>query len=78
MTALTQSDIDALKKAIALGQRRVRYAGSGGSSYEAEYQSVADMLKALAYAENELASESAKRPASTFAVFDRGDADDRS
>ncbi len=66
-TALTQTDIDKLEKAIARGIRRVQY-----TSGTVEYQSTADMLKALAYAKDAIATASAKQTTSTLAVFDRG------
>jgi hypothetical protein len=65
-TALTQTDIDKLEKAIARGVTRVEY--SNGS---VTYQSVSDMLKALAYAQNAIATASNKQVPSTLAVFDR-------
>lgn len=46
--AWTQSDIDALKAAMAQGVKRVRY-----TSGEVEYQSLADMEKLLARMERE-------------------------
>lgn len=64
--ALSQTDIDKLKKAIAKGVRKVEY-----TSGSVEYQSVPDMLKALAFAENEIAGGSQKNTPSTLAVFMR-------
>jgi hypothetical protein len=63
MAALTQADVDKLKLAIARGVRSVTYA-----SGTVVYQSTADMLRALAFAEQELAG---KHPPSTLAVFGR-------
>jgi hypothetical protein len=51
--AYTQDDIDRLKAAIAQGIRRVR----SSSGREIEYQSVADMERAIAAMERELAEE---------------------
>lgn len=65
-TALTQTDIDKLEKAIARGVMRVEY--SNGS---VTYQSTSDMLKALAYAQNAIASAANKQVPSTLAVFCR-------
>ncbi len=64
--ALTQSDVDKLKKAIARGVLKVEYANESVT-----YQSIDQMLKALAFAENDIASTSNKSPASTLAVFGR-------
>ncbi|HEY4775893.1 MAG TPA: hypothetical protein VIH40_13865 [Xanthobacteraceae bacterium] len=66
-TTLTQSDIDKLEKAIARGVLRVEYAQGSVT-----YQSIDDMLKALAYAKNAIAAASDKQTPSTLAVFDRG------
>lgn len=65
-TALTQSDIDKLEKAIARGLLRVEY-----SSGSVTFQSTADMLKALAYAKDAIAAAGDKQTPSTLAVFDR-------
>lgn len=65
-TALTQDDVDKLEKAIARGVRTVQYA-----THSVTYQSTSDMLKALDYAKQQLASASDKRPPSTLASFDR-------
>lgn len=66
MAALSQSDVDKLKKAIARGVLRVEYA-----TESVTYQSIDQMLKALAFAENEVASASNKTVPSTLAVFSR-------
>ncbi len=67
MAALTQTDIDKLKRAIAKGLRRVEY-----PSGTVEYQTTDDMLKALAFAEADLAgTSSARNTPSTLAVFGR-------
>lgn len=64
--ALTQTDIDKLKKAIARGVLRVEYANESVT-----YQSIDQMLKALAFAENDVASASQKNTSSTLAVYGR-------
>lgn len=65
--ALTQTDIDKLKRAIAKGVRKVEY-----PSGAVEYQSIDDMLKALAFAEADVAGTSSSRNTpSTLAVFGR-------
>ena len=67
MSALTQTDIDKLKKAIARGVLRVEYANESVT-----YQSVDQMLKALAFVEAEFAgASSVNRVPSTLAVFGR-------
>ncbi len=67
MSALEQTDINKLKKAIARGVLRVEYANESVT-----YQSVDQMLKALAFAEAEFAGSSAvSRVPSTLAVFGR-------
>lgn len=48
--AWTQSDLDAIEKAIATGARRVRY-----QTHEVEYQSIGDMLKVRQIIKDELA-----------------------
>lgn len=64
--ALSQTDVDKLKTAIARGVQRVEYA-SGAVTY----QSVDQMLKALAFAENDIASAANKSTPSSLAVFGR-------
>ena len=64
--ALTQTDIEKLEKAIVRGVLRVEY-----QNESVTYQSTEQMLKALAYAKNELAGTSQKAPPSTLAVFGR-------
>jgi hypothetical protein len=51
--AWTQTDIDRLKAAIALGTRKVEF-GSGETRRVQEYQSIDAMLKALAVMEAEV------------------------
>ncbi len=48
--AFTQSDVDSLKSAIARGARRVRINGE-----EVEYASMAELMRALALVEQEVA-----------------------
>ena len=64
--ALSQIDIDRLEKAIAKGVRKVEY-----STGSVEYQSIPDMLKALAFAQNQIAGAGQKNTPSTLAVFTR-------
>ena len=52
----SQSDIDALKSAMAKGHKRVRY-----TSGEVEYQSVDDMRKILADMEREVNPDASSR-----------------
>lgn len=52
--ALTQSDVDAIKAAIASGVSRVKFA----DGREVEYRSTSDMMTALALAQNEVAGSS--------------------
>ena len=66
MAALTQADIDKLKRAIASGVKSVTY-----SSGTVTYQSTEEMLKALRFAENDLAAVGDKSTPSTLAVFGR-------
>ena len=67
MTILSQSDVDKLTKAIARGVLKVRY-----DNEEVTYQSTEQMLKALVFAEAELAGTSAtSKVPSTLAVFGR-------
>lgn len=65
-TALTQSDVDKLERAIALGVRTVQYANGSVS-----YQDTASMLRALAYAKNQLLAAAQQMTPSTLAVFGR-------
>ena len=66
MTALMQTDIDRLEKAIARGVKTVQY-----TDHSVTYQSIDDMLKALQYAKQQLAAAGSKQPPSTLAIFDR-------
>lgn len=66
MAALTQADVDKLKRAIASGVKTVQY-----QSGSVTYQSTEEMLRALSFAENELRSSDDQRTASTLAVFGR-------
>ncbi|MDQ2084709.1 hypothetical protein RA307_31395 [Xanthobacteraceae bacterium Astr-EGSB] len=65
-TSLTQTDVDRLEKAITRGVLRVEYA-----DHSVTYQSIDKMMKALAYARQQLAGPADRRPPSTYAVFDR-------
>lgn len=66
MAALTQADVDKLKRAIASGVRTVQY--SAGS---VTYQSTAEMLRALDFAVNDLLASADQKTPSTLAVFGR-------
>jgi hypothetical protein len=44
--AFTQADIDAVDRAIATGELRVRLSAPGGSYREVEYRSMDDLIKA--------------------------------
>jgi hypothetical protein len=44
--SFTQSDIDAIDRAIATGELRVRFSAPGGSYREVEYRSMDDLIKA--------------------------------
>jgi hypothetical protein len=63
--AYSQTDIDNLKAAIASGARRVKF-GAGPDQREIEYNSLADMERALALMQNEIAGQ-AKGPFVTYA-----------
>ena len=64
--ALSQTDVDKLKRAIASGVRSVTY-----SSGTVTYQSTAEMLRALAFAENQMRTAAEQMTPSTLAVFGR-------
>ena len=64
--AWTQSDIDALKTAMAQGVKRVRYA-----SGEVEYQSLSEMRQLLAMMRAEV-SPAEVAPRRTVARFESG------
>lgn len=66
MAALTQSDVDKLKRAIASGVRTVQYAAGSVS-----YQTTEEMLRALTFAENDLRASSDQATPSALAVFGR-------
>lgn len=68
MAGLSQSDIDKLKKAIASGVKVVEFAPGRSVTY----QSTEAMIKALAFAENDIAGAANKNTPSSFAVFTRG------
>lgn len=65
--AWTQTDIDALKEAIASGLLSVQYTDNS-----VRYQSTSDQLAALAAMEAEVAGESGSGSRSTFAGFQSG------
>lgn len=44
--SFSQADIDAIDRAIATGELRVRFSGPGGSYREVEYRSVDELIKA--------------------------------
>lgn len=54
MALWTESDVIALKAAIATGTKRVKFV-SGETSRETEFQSLAEMLKLLGIMESEVA-----------------------
>ncbi len=65
-TALTQTDLDKLDRAIALGVLRVTY-----SSGTVEYQSIDAMMKARAFVASQLQGSN-PTPMTSLVVFDRG------
>lgn len=67
--AWTQSDVDALKSAIATGARRVRF-GSGVDAQEVEYRSLSEMRTALDLMSAEVAGP-ARRVTTSFVRHDR-------
>jgi hypothetical protein len=44
--SFSQADIDAIDRAIATGELRVRFSAPGGSHREVEYRSMDDLIKA--------------------------------
>jgi len=58
--AFTQADIDALKRAMATGSRKVRYE-SGGEVREVTYRSLDEMISVLAMMEREIGGASQSR-----------------
>lgn len=67
--AWTQADIDALKKALKTGARRVEF-GSGETKRVVEYRSLAEIKQILADLEDEVAGPAA--PGRTaYTQFDR-------
>lgn len=58
--AFTQADIDALKRAIATGTRKVRYE-SGGEVREVTYRSLDEMTSVLAMMEREIGGTAQSR-----------------
>lgn len=67
--AWTQADIDALKKAIKTGARRVEY-GSGETRRVVEYRSLDEMLRILAELKEEVAGPLAP-PRTAITQFSR-------
>jgi len=67
--AWTQADIDALKKAIKTGARRVEF-GSGETRRVVEYRSLVEMQLILADMEEEVAGPLAP-PRTAITQFDR-------
>lgn len=65
----TQADIDALKKAMKTGARRVEY-GSGETRRIVEYRSLAEMKQILADMEEEVAGPLAP-PRTAITQFSR-------
>jgi hypothetical protein len=63
--AWTQTDLDAIEKAIASGARRVRF-----QTHEVEYQSTGDMLRARNLIASEL--DEARRPGVMFTEYESG------
>jgi hypothetical protein len=64
--AVTQTQIDALERAITSGVLTVEYDGR-----KTVYQSTEALLKALAYAKGELAQSQGLRTTQSFAQFTR-------
>lgn len=67
--AYTQSDIDALKRAIATGAKRVRF-GAGPDARETEFRSLDEMKRTLADMQAEVAGTAA--PSRTVGNFYSG------
>lgn len=67
--AWTQADIDALKKALKSGARRVEF-GSGETKRVVEYRSLAEIQQILADMEEEVAGPLAP-PRTAITQFDR-------
>ena len=59
----TQSDLDAIKQAIASGELEVAY-----SDKKVKYRSINELIKAKNMIEKELAAESGTRPARMYRV----------
>lgn len=67
--AFTQAEIDKLKKAIAIGARKVRYE-SAGEVREVMYRSHDEMLSVLSMMEREVGGTS--KPRSVLVTHKRG------
>lgn len=63
--AWTQTDLDAIERAIATGARRVRF-----QTHEVEYQSISEMLKARDVIKTEI--NATFRPGVSFAEYEGG------
>lgn len=70
--AWTQTDVDALKKAIALGQDSFTTTYSDGRSITRRFRSQADMLSLLAVMEAEVSPSTLAVPPRTVAAFASG------
>lgn len=68
--AFTQTDIDALKRAIATGARSVVYQ-SGDERREVTYKTTAEMVRVLSMMESEVSGASAAPLRVTYARFER-------
>jgi hypothetical protein len=63
--ALTQTDLDNLKSALAKGQLEVEYEGR-----RVKYRSIAELKEAIGYVEMELAKNSSSaKPAIVYAAY---------
>ncbi|MGE0715640.1 MAG: phage head-tail joining protein [Alphaproteobacteria bacterium] len=71
--AWTQSDLDALDRALKSGARRVTY-GSGNGRKEVEYHTVDEMMRLRASMQAEIAAATGADPPPrySFAGFRRG------
>lgn len=65
--AWSQSDLDAIKAAIANGAKRVKF-----QTHEVEYMSLTEMLKARDLIQAELSGSSANSGGAIFAQYDGG------
>lgn len=65
--AVTQSDLDTVTRAIATGERRVKFS----DGREVEYRSIADLRDALALLRNEMNSASGTVDRDIMTSFER-------